>query len=197
MPDNFPDDKELAIALLQTARAQSKAMTDYAVNAWRRPYNELFAFYDRLLSEPPSPVQEWPARAATAGIVGTYKALEYQYASMRALLKAMEGAFPQTRDCILIDRESEAAGPIELTPLVPVVDAAALRKPHLSCPGAGVIPPECIDIQVADGKLRFRLVGLTNGGPQPLALGTYTGDLLNSDGHAVALLKVQVVDSVP
>ena len=158
----------------------------------------------RAAQAPNAPPAAAPAPAAAEApwppegvVLFAYDSLEYQTASARAFLKACEGAFPQTHDCIEIDRQSEAGGPIALATQVPVADVKTLLKPSLACPGRGVIPARCVELEIVDGQLMFSLVGLTDGGPQPLAMGTYLGDLRSSDGHHVALLKVQVVQNVP
>jgi len=197
MADQFADDKQRANDLLNAARAQTEAMAQLAMNAWRRPYSELFALYDRLLNEPAPPVEEWPSRAVAASIAYSYSALEYQMATMRSLLKAYDTAFPAAADTIHIDRESESGGPVVLTPAVSLERLNQLVRPNLVCAGVGVIPARHVELTLQDGKIGFRVVGLKPAAPQPLALGLYTGELRRKDGHHVALLKVQVVANVP
>ena len=197
MTDPFADDKQRANDILNAARAQTESMAQLALNAVRKPYSDLFAFYDRLLNEPAPPVKEWPARAAAASLAYSYGALEYQIATARSFLKALETAFPAAPDTIQIDPHSETEGPIVLRPSVPVDSANQLVRPNLVCVGIGVIPARHVEITVQDRTIAFRVVGLRPEAPQPLPLGLYTGELRRKDGHHVALLKVQVVANVP
>jgi len=197
MSDTFDEDKERAAAVLMGARAQVNALTSYMVSAWTRPYNDLFAFYDRVINEPPPPIQEWPARAVVSSITLATNALESQHTALRLVLKACDAALSPTPDTLEIDRESEAAGPLTLAPRVPVQSLDDATISALSCPGVGVIPTKNIDLTLQDGKLLFTLVGLKTDGPQPLAKGLYVGSVIRPDGHIIAELKVHVVARVP
>jgi len=203
MSDTFDEDKERAAAVLMGARAQVNALTSYMVSAWTRPYNDLFAFYDRVINEPPPPIQEWPARAVVSSITRATNALESQHSAERLealaadMVKACDAALSPTPDTLEIDRESEAAGPLTLAPRVPVQSLDDATISALSCPGVGVIPTKNIDLTLQDGKLLFTLVGLKTDGPQPLAQGLYVGSVIRPDGHIIAELKVHVVARVP
>jgi hypothetical protein len=113
--------------------------------------------------------------------------------SLRSTLAAPAGRVGAS--CLLIDPQSETAGPVPIAhghanegDAVHSTDLVHERLAH-------AIDHRHVIARWSAGELNVSLVDLLRA-PQPLPLGDYAGELRRGDGRAVAALRVRVVASV-